>query len=69
MDKHRKAKVAEQALFAMLLAAIGAAAFFHERFRTEVPDWQLFGLTIAGMCASFIAYRLALNFVVRKLES
>ena len=69
MDKHRKARAVERVLFAMLLAALGAAGFFYERFRTEVPGWQLVGLIIAGMCASYGAYRLALNFALRKLES
>lgn len=52
----------------MLVAALGAGGFFYERFRTDVPGWQLIGLIIAGMCASYGAYRLALNFALRKLE-
>jgi len=69
MEKHRKARLVEHVLFVMLLAALGAAGFFYERFQTEVPGWQLVGMIIAGMCASYGTYRLTLNFALRKLKS
>jgi hypothetical protein len=67
VGKRWKFRALERVLFAMLLASFGAAGFFYQRFRTEVPDWQLVSLIVAGMGASYGVYRLALTFVLRKL--
>ena len=66
MDKYRKARTVERVLFIILLAALGAGGFFYERFRTEEPGWQLVGLIVVGMCASYAAYRFALHVAIRK---
>ena len=69
MNKGQKIKAVERMLFAALLAALGAGGLLYEVFRTEAPEWQLVSLIVAGMSASYAAYRLALSFAVRKLGS
>jgi hypothetical protein len=68
LGKQRKARAAERILFAILPAALSAAGFVYERFRIEVPHWQLIGLICAGMIAIYWAYWLALKLVRRNLE-
>ena len=68
MDRYRKGRTVERVLFTILVAALGAGGFLYERFRTELPGWQLVGLISVGLCACYIAYRFALNIALRKLE-
>ena len=68
MDKHRKAKTIERMLFVVLLCVIGAGGFVYERFRADLPGWQLIGLIVASYVIAFGIYRLALSAALRKLR-
>jgi hypothetical protein len=67
MNKCRKLKVIEQGLYAALLIVIGLGGYFYERFRGDLPNWQLVGLIIAGYIAAFGLYRIALSLAAKKL--
>lgn len=68
MDKHRKAKAIERMMFVVLLCVFGSGGFFYERFRADLPGWQLVGLIIASYVVAFGLYRLALSAALRKLR-
>lgn len=59
-------RVIERILYVALLAALGASGFVYEWFRGQIPQWQLVGLICTGMGICFAAYRLALNYALRK---
>jgi len=64
----QRARTAERVLFAVLLIGLALEGFAYERFRDELPTWQLVGAICMGMLALYGAYRLAINFVTLNLE-
>lgn len=67
MNKHRKVQAIERGLFAMLLAAIAAAGAVYELLCEAMPGWDLIAYICGGLVASYLAYRAALSFAVRRL--
>lgn len=67
MDRHSRARTVERVLFLLLISALAASGFFYERFRAEMPAWQLAAMICVGMSVSYGAYRVALYVVVRRL--
>ena len=63
-----KGQAIERLLFGMLLIALAAAGFLYQRYRAEMPGWQLVGLVLAGICACYVAYRVVLTLLLRRLK-
>lgn len=55
-------------MFIGLLCVIGAGGFCYERFRNDLPGWQLVGLIVGSYVVAFGVYRLALGAALRKLH-
>ena len=51
----------------MLLAAIAAAGAVYELLCEAMPGWDLIAYICGGLVASYLAYRAALSFAVRRL--
>jgi uncharacterized membrane protein len=55
-------------MFVALLIALGVGAGCYERFRDDLPRWQLVGLIVAGYIVAFGCYRIGLSLALRKLN-